>query len=137
MKYILTIVLVLTLVCGCSNRSPKPVDVLGKWRNLDGAELNFQSNGTFVATGLPVSHFWNTPESKKKFNGSGHWKIKHFQSNWLVDLVFANNTKEHMEFDTSLILARDGDFGNGPHWLLFIWKEEEGGDRYSFQKVPQ
>jgi hypothetical protein len=44
------------------------------------------------------------------------------------------NDKEVHGFYSVLISGEKGVAENKPPWYLFVWKDEEGGDRYKFIK---
>lgn len=126
-----------TMLQGCSGVDPKREDVLGEWRSFEGAVLELKSDGSFTGRELPGRIFWNIQMNEKKFEGRGTWEIKRGQSLWEVQLNFSKTSLDGMEdgFGTQILISgTNGILENKPPWYLFQWIEEEGGQRYKFER---
>jgi len=121
----------------CRGDSPKPEEIWGTWVATNGAELNLKQNGTFSAKELPGELFLGKGTSQRTIEGNGAWKIEKDQGSWQVTLEITEkriNEKDVTEIMHILISGSKGALENEPPWYLFVWKGEEGGDRYKFIK---
>lgn len=123
----------------CSNKNPTTADVIGTWANADGATLELHKDGTFTGKSLPAVYFTFFTSKKdvegKKVNGSGNWRIENGQGFEEVKLDFKKmNDTAVYGFYSVMISGAGGSLENKPPWYLFVWKEEEGGQRYTFDK---
>jgi hypothetical protein len=123
----------------CSNKKATTVDVIGTWANADGATLELHKDGTFAGKSLPAVYFTFFTSKKdvegKKVNGSGNWRIEGGQGFDEVKLDFKKmNGTAVNGFYSVMISGTGGPLENKPPWSLFAWKEEEGGQRYTFEK---
>jgi hypothetical protein len=132
----IAIITVSIFLQGCSNTEPTNKDVIGWWRSEDGAKLKFKQNGTFEAELLPGELFFARTDdfNHKRFNGSGKWLLKEKQGLWEISLNFDKVLNQN-RYDTQILLSgSSGLTEKSPPWYLFEWKDEEGGERYSFKK---
>ncbi len=123
--------------CGGYSKGPTQNDIIGSWRNPDGAEFVFNTDGTFSGKRIPTKLGFMTTDSlkNKKFNGSGKWVLRKGSTHWEVNVDFdkVDNGKNGCVFP--LLISRENEvLENQPPWYLFIWEEEEGGERYKFSK---
>jgi hypothetical protein len=123
--------------CSCDSIKPAPKDIIGKWHSADSALLEFRGDGSFVVKSFPAEY---TLLPKKdfvnlRFDGSGKWSLRKESEYWEVYLDFkeVSDKKFNSEFPL-LISGEKGVLANQPPWLLYVWKEEEGGERYEFYK---
>ncbi len=120
---------------GCSGQEPTKEDVVGIWSNPDGSYIELKSDGNFIATNLSTKYFTLDEYKGEKFNGIGNWTLKKGKSFWEIYLGFNEISDKHYSYGhTILISGENGILENKPPWYLFLWKEEEGGDRYEFHK---
>jgi len=135
MIYLMVIVsLFLQASCG---REPVCNDIIGIWKNPDGAEFIFDKNGAFSGKKIPSQFGFMPIDSlkNKNFNGSGKWTLKKGSANWEVYVEFDKVSVNKNGCAFPLLLAgENGILANKPPWYLFVWKEEEGGERYKFAK---
>lgn len=118
--------------CHSQMKEPNQDDFSGTWKSAENAELIFAHDGTFTGKLIPGELGFFPADSFKnvKFSGSGKWGLKKGSVNWEINLDFDKVSvpnKNGCEFP--LLIANK----NGT-WYLFAWKEEEGGERYSFIK---
>ncbi len=115
-------------------------EISGKWASSDGAILILKPNGTFSAEGFPDCIFNLSRDSVTRFGGYGVWDIKNTGSSWnraswVVELDYKKQTNFKYGAEEHLLISGSGFTENAPPWNnLFIWKVEEGGDRYEFYK---
>ena len=121
----------------CSGKDPKHNDIIGTWVSSDKEKLVFNNGGTFIGDSIPTRFGFMANDSiaQPKFNGSGNWELRKGQAQWEVYLDFnkASVGKNGCAFPV-LISGSNGAFENSPPWHLFLWQEEEGGQRYEFKK---
>ena len=124
---------------GCGDKKPTQNDVIGTWTSSDSAKLELNKDGTFIGGRLPAEYFtfftskWDV--EGKKVNGSGKWQIDHGQGFEKVKLIFTKmEGKDSYGSYSVLISSENGVLENKSPWYLFVWKEEEGGERYKFIK---
>jgi hypothetical protein len=135
MKQILTgaTTFLLILFQACSNYGTVQIDISGTWVNLDGAMMVFRKDSSFVGKQLPAEYFtfFTTKEvvEGKRINGSGVWKIADGPGYKEVKLTFRKRDGQDMYGAYSVYIADEK-----PSPYLFVWKEEEGGERYKFTK---
>jgi len=115
------------------------IDIVGSWKSSDGAMLIINKDSTFTGKSLPAeffSFFTSKQEVQgKKVEGSGKWKIEKGQGFKKVKLDFRKMNNENIYGNYSVLIAgKNGILENKPPWYLFVWKEEEGGERYEFLK---
>jgi hypothetical protein len=136
MKIINLIAMLCFLLQACGDKEPTKDDVVGTWKNPDGAEFVFNKDGTFRAQQIPTGLGYMASDSlqNRKFDGSGKWEFKKENSYWeaYVDFEKANVNKT-CTFPL-LIAGENGVLETKPPWYLFVWKGEEGGERYKFSK---
>jgi len=116
---------------------PTSENILGTWKSSENAEVIFDKNGTFTGSLIPAEFGFFPADSFKnvKFSGSGKWTLRKGNTNWEIYLDFdkVNINKGGCAFPL-LISGESGILENKSPWYLFIWKEEEGGERYKFLK---
>jgi hypothetical protein len=122
---------------GCGVESPTRDELAGIWASEDSASLDLHLDGTFKGNALPAEVFF-IPSSNyegKKFSGDGKWLIRKGQTHWEVYLDFINVSDPKYLSSHPVLICGSGLLETKPPWLnLFLWKEEEGGDRYEFKK---
>lgn len=125
------------LMQACGGKELSQNDIIGKWESVEKSELVFNQDGTFTGKSIPVKFGFMPSDSltSDKFSGSGKWLLKEASPNWEVELDFDKVTvnKNGCSFPI-LIAGENGILDNKPPWYLFLWKEEEGGERYKFVK---
>lgn len=116
---------------GCRTENIRPSEIWGTWRSNDSASFVFKDDNTFSGDELPARYFtFYTLESQvrnKRVNGSGTWEITKDQNNLQVDLHFKNLDDKNINGHYSVLIS------DSPRYL-YVWKEEEGGERYIFKK---
>jgi hypothetical protein len=134
MKIINLLAMLSFLLLACGGQEPSQNDVVGKWESPDGAEFIFNKDGTFTAKQIPTEFGYMPSDSLQnmKFNGSGKWEFKKENSYWKTYVDFDKvNVNKTCTFPL-LISGESGVLENKPPWYLFVWKGEEGGERYKF-----
>ena len=127
------------LLQACGGKGPTPKDILGTWINQDGAMLQINSDSSFIGKSLPAQYFtFFTSKSEvegKRVDGMGKWKLEEGQGFAEIKLHFTTMNNEKMNgFYSVLVSGEKGTLDNKPPWYLFLWKDEEGGERYKFVK---
>lgn len=121
----------------CNGNNPHRNDIIGSWISSDKAELIFNENGSFTGDSIPTKFGFMASDSiaQRRFSGSGKWTLRKGQAQWEVYLDFdhASVGRNGCAF-TVLISGEKGILENNPPWHLFLWQEEEGGQRYEFRK---
>jgi hypothetical protein len=125
------------LLQACGGKEPLRSDIIGTWKGSDGAMFVFNEDGTFTEKSFPAE-FVLLPKNKYKnviFDGSGKWLIRKGSSNWEVYVDFKQVSDKKCSSAFPLLIAgENGALDNKPPWYLFVWKEEEGGERYKYLK---
>jgi hypothetical protein len=121
----------------CNAKTPTRDDVIGVWISSDNAVLVLNKDGTFTGDSIPTRFGFIAIDSitQRKFSGSGNWTFRKGQAQWEVYLDFNQATvgKNGCAFPV-LIAGENGILENNPPWYLFLWQEEEGGQRYEFKR---
>lgn len=130
---ILFFAFLLILFHACSNNETVQTDISGTWANPDGAMFIFSKDSSFVGKQLPAEYFTfftiKAEVEGKRINGSGVWKIADGQGYKEVKLTFRKRDGQDIYASYSAYIADEKPSPN-----LFVWKEEEGGERYKFTK---
>jgi hypothetical protein len=114
----------------CRNVQPAEPAIIGTWSS-DNAVFVFEENGLFSAENLPSGIFFIEPKARQgQFSGKGKWKFRMVQDDWEIYLHFDEISNDYKGYETSLLLSK----GRDGQWNIFLWKEEEGGERYEFHK---
>lgn len=121
---------------GCTGKEPAKEEIIGTWVASDGGQFQFNEDGTFTGKSLPVDLLWLPDYKGQELNGNGTWKIQKGQGRWEIYLGFDRTTIDNLRdgFGTRLYISGEGLLENNPPWKLFLWKGEEGGERYTFTK---
>ncbi|MBP9705229.1 MAG: hypothetical protein KBD79_10780 [Chitinophagales bacterium] len=128
------------LFIGCGGSVPAKNEITGIWFNADGAQLILKDDGTFTATSIPAELFFHDEYEGEKFGGNGKWTIEKERKSWdqipwKVDLDFTETSNRHYRYGHSLLISGSNFLENKPPWRnLFLWKGEEGGERYEFKR---
>ena len=126
-----------SLLQACGGKEPTRSDIIGRWESAGNAEFIFNRNGTFTGKLVPSEFGFMPSDSLQnvKFNGNGKWELRKGSSHWevYVDFDKVSVNKNGCAFPL-LIAGENGVLDNKPPWYLFVWKEEEGGERYKFIK---
>jgi len=142
----LTIILTLFIcisVIGCKGRKPTMQELTGKWVHDDSTMIQLNANGTFIARSLPTEQLLSVfakDTCLKIFDGQGTWQIKESRSSWdqlpwSLLLSFVKSTNSNNKFEARIIISGSNFIENKPPWKsIFIWNEEEGGERYEFTR---
>ena len=121
----------------CSGSEPTRNDIIGVWKSSDGGVFVFNDDGTFTEKYFPAG-FVLLPKNEYadvRFDGSGNWLLRRGNSNWEIYIDFQHVSDKRCSTAFPLLIAgANGILDNKPPWYLFVWKEEEGGDRYKFNK---
>ena len=121
----------------CMNIRLEEKDLVGTWRGPDSSEIHLEMNGSFSARYIPVKFGFIPSDTlnSDKFDGAGKWLLRKGETNWEVYLDFDHVTinKSGCAFPV-LVAGENGLFDNKPPWYLFMWDDEEGGDRYKFKR---
>jgi hypothetical protein len=139
MKHILIVIAVMLSIFfqSCSSKEPDQNDIIGAWVSSDKAELVFNKDGSFIGDSIPTRFGFMASDSitQRRFSGSGKWTLRKGQAQWEVYLDFnqASVGKNGCAFPV-LISGSNGVLENNPPWYLFLWQEEEGGQRYEFKR---
>jgi hypothetical protein len=139
-KMLISICALLTTAFAC-NKGPAigQDDIVGRWRNPDGASFSFTKDGRFSGALLPAKYFTFSTSSDetegRKIEGVGHWKLTKGKQFTEVKLSFDTiNQQPILGLYTLFIAGNKGFLENLPPWHLFIWEDEVGGERYKFIK---
>jgi hypothetical protein len=121
----------------CGGKDPALSDIIGRWQSSDGAMFVFNKDGTFREKSF-LAEFVLLPKNEYKnvrFDGTGTWLFRKGSSNWEVYIDFKEVSNKKCSSAFPLLIAKEnGILENKPPWYLFVWKEEEGGERYKFIK---
>jgi hypothetical protein len=125
----LIFILALAIFPSCNSKYPTDGNIIGIWHAKDGAEIEFSKDGSFYSKNLPVDLFlpFSKDYQNRLFNASGNWKLVKDQGSWIVLLDF-----KEQQCRSYILISGSGIFENRPPWYLFVWEEEEGGDRFKF-----
>lgn len=121
----------------CSGKDPQRNEIVGTWTNPEGAVVVLVDNGEFTAKSFPAEYVLLPKDSfrNQKFDGSGKWTLRKRQAQWEVYLDFNRFSDQKYACSFPLLVAgKKGVLENEPPWYLFLWKGEEGGERYTFEK---
>jgi hypothetical protein len=123
----------------CANKQPTLKELAGTWVSEDGAVLELNEDSSFVGKMLPAQYFtffiYKKEIEGKKINGSGKWKLQNGSGFREVNLNFVWMDGGNLYGNYSVLISGEGGiFKNKPPWYLFLWREEEGGERYKFHK---
>jgi hypothetical protein len=121
----------------CSGKAPQHKDIVGTWVNPDGAMVVLVDNGEFSSKSVPAEYVLLPKDSfrNQRFDGSGKWTLRKGQAQWEVYLDFNRFSDQKYGCSFPLLVAgENGVLENNPPWHLFLWKEEEGGERYEFKR---
>jgi hypothetical protein len=138
MAALLTIVL--SLLPGCSEKEISDTELSGIWSgktsaiNPTGISANFKfaTDHTFTVTNLPRRYIWRAGDPNEVTNGRGtwRWEKRRGQQFWHLKLDFTSvdalGTGLHTEILADVLRGKP---------RLFFWEEEEGGQRFEFQRV--
>jgi hypothetical protein len=134
-KMIIGLVAASFIFWSCGGKDPAQGDVIGRWRGPDTAILDFNQDGTFTARSFPAEYVL-LPKNKfinVRFDGEGKWLLRKGNTNWEVYLDFTQVSDKNCSSSFPLLMeGENGALGNKPPWHLFVWKGEEGGERYKF-----
>jgi hypothetical protein len=125
------------LLQGCEGQKPAREDIVGKWKSPDGAVFEFDKDGSFIAKSFPAEVVFHLDRqfTNIRFDGSGKWVLRKGDTHWEIYLDFQQvSNKECKSVFPLLISGENGTLENKPPWYLFVWKGEEGGERYIFKK---
>ena len=137
MKILNAIVMFSFLLQACGAKEPNRSDVIGTWKSSDGSEVILNSDGTFKEKSFPAELVLLQKDRYKniRFDGIGKWEFKNENSYWEVYLDFEQVSDSNCRSAFPLLIAgKNGFLDNKPPWYLFVWKGEEGGERYKFYR---
>lgn len=117
-----------TLLQACG-QPPTRSDVSGGWSHSDGARLDLNDNGEFLAVSLPASVFARSLPNGELVSGKGHWKLEKGKPYWEVRLRFAEISGAPANREIPLLVS-----GSGSKAYLYQWVGEEGGARYKLTR---
>lgn len=126
--------------CKSSEKGLTQNDLIGTWVSSENAEFIFNGDGTFTGSQIPAEFGFFPIDTFRnvKFNGSGKWELRKAEGaiDWEVYLNFNKvDVKGKNGCVFSLLVGGEkGIMENKPPWYLFVWKGEEGGERYEFHK---
>lgn len=125
--------------CNTQMKEPTQSDILGNWVSSDGAMLELNKDSSFIGKSLPAEYFTFFTSKKdvegKRVSGSGKWKMEKGQGFKEVKLTFTKMDDKDIYGSYSVLVSGEtGALENKPPWYLFVWKGEEGGERYTFIK---
>lgn len=126
--------------CNSNSQTVKLGDIVGKWKDDSSlAKVDFFSNGTCVVTDIPADYFFFPPEDFKNkiFSGKGNWSLKkgnHF-GEILINLNSVSDIDKNGVSFSLHVAGRNGLFDNKPPWYIFMWEDDEGGNRIKFDRV--
>jgi hypothetical protein len=112
--------------CG---QAPARSDLSGHWSNSDGARLDLNENGEFVAFSLPASVLVRSLPKGQLISGKGRWKLEKGQPYWEIRLWFDEISGAPANREIRLLVS-----GSGSATYLYQWIGEEGGARYKLIK---
>jgi len=117
------------LIAGCKGSPPTKDEIVGTWISASQeASITFEPSGAFSSKDLPAEFFWGTSHAGKKLSGTGIWKITEENGEWVVQLSFMFTSLPDLQtFTTTALLSGDKSY-------IYVWEEEEGGQRYKFKK---
>lgn len=126
--------------CNSSENELTQNEIIGTWVSSDKAEFVFNGDGTFTGNLIPAEFCFFPIDTFRnvKFSGSGKWELRKGEgvADWEVYLNFSMvdvKGKNGCVFPL-LVGGKKDIMENKPPWYLFVWKGEEGGDRYEFHK---
>lgn len=123
------------LLSACSNKIPTKDELIGKWETKEGVIIELNQDDTFIAAGLSkeVGASFSIGSKEKIFNGKGNWIIQkgHGFSELKLQFNEVDGSPNSSGFYV-LLISGSNTFENTPPWYLFVWEEEEGGNRIKF-----
>lgn len=122
------------LLLACNESPPKESEIVGDWLGADNAKFSVARDGSFFAENLPADIFFIEPKLRgSKFEGTGSWIIRKGQSQWEMYLHFNKVSLDFKGYEIPLLLDKEQISGDA-QWYIFLWKEEEGGERFELHK---
>lgn len=120
-------------------------DLIGTWQMSDDSmrllnpatpdgqppKLELRSDGTLLANNLPATQFADKQEWQRLYSGTGKWSIppvKRTQGFAAITLQFAANDQGLQGVTMQIDKDNLG-------FYLFVWLDEEGGERLRFKKL--
>lgn len=129
------------LVRAKSADSPTEKDIIGTWRNGSSAQLIFEDNGRFSGQALSaIFLFGHTSFSDNKnnpilFDGSGIWELEKAPDGWDIRARFTSNSiPSKVGYTLPIFVSKGRTFESNDPVSIFLWKGEEGDERYEFIK---
>lgn len=138
---IFRIVFVFFLVsCKYKSESVDAISIEGKWKgDSSNAQLEFLPDGKCLVNFLPADLVFFPPNEfrNKLISGQGEWSLKNggqFAQVFVRLNSISGIDKNGVSF-TLYVAGRKGLLDNQPPWYLFMWEEDEGGNRIEFSRV--
>jgi hypothetical protein len=121
----------------CTNKNPTENEIEGIWKNENVGNLILNKNHTFSGTNLKSGIFlFESKTSNKVFDGRGTWKLQKGDASWEIELYFKSYSTGSGGILYNLYISGEkGILENQPPWYLYIWKDDEGGERIKFKKL--
>lgn len=116
---------------------PAAQELIGKWKNKDGAEIVLHNDGSFELKSFPtvLLYFTNQRHPNQVFDGSGKWEVVDKSSRPEVQINLLETSFHESGIGITLLIAGSGLLENKRPWkTLFLWIGEEGDERYEFVK---
>ena len=134
-KIVLFVCLALCL-SSCTNKGPSNEEICGIWKNKEAGSFTFKKDHTFSGINLKSGIFLFQPQNpSKSFSGEGTWKLQKGDASWEIELYFSSYSDGNDKILYHLpVSGEKGILENQPPWYLFVWKDEEGGERIIFDK---
>ncbi len=134
-KIVLSVCFALCLA-SCTNKSPADEEIYGVWKNKEVGSFTFRKDHTFSGTNLKSGIFLFQPQNPNKlFNGMGTWKLQKEDGYWEIELYFNSYSIGDDKILYHLLIGgENGILENKRPWYLYVWKDEEGGERIIFKK---
>jgi hypothetical protein len=125
------VLIALSFLCltACTGHKPELSSMSGRWIDDRGGSLILNSNGTFQVQSIPSTFFFHL--SVPTFKGRGIWELKEDSGSWEILLHFNQiEDNRNVAYEATINVAEE----SKRKFYLFVWKEEEGGERYKFKK---
>lgn len=126
--------------CNYKGEAVDATSIVGKWKgDSSTAQFDFLPDGRCVVNSVPADLVFFPPNEfrKKLFSGQGEWSFKkgsQFAQVFIRLNSISGIDKNGVSF-TLYVAGRKGLLDNKPPWYLFMWEEEEGGNRIEFSRV--
>jgi hypothetical protein len=138
-KLVIGVSMLFMIFASCNEGKPSEDELIGSWISWDSAIIQINKGGEFTCQRLPAEYFSfqipGSTEQRQKIQGYGKWRLERNDYQWEIKLDFqVMNNASKSGFYSVFISGSKGLLENQGPWYLFVWKGEEGGERYEFFK---